>query len=297
MERRGYERSNVQIDFYCYIDGHRFDSASIDISPSGVFLRTDDDVPEAARLVIVPKKEHSKDFPVMLLGMVTRKQEEPSPGLGVRWLRCVTRFGIKHIFSFMEAYPEFCARELPVVSHSMAKHSVIGYDFTGNRFYVPRRSARPPEEAELTEHELPSAPEAPASVGTPPPLTSSAEPGAITHSMRQQFEMVTVGIPVDFACAGKKYRGIIKELSLSGLFLEVDVGLLNLEGKVLINFPVPIQDDVMHARLSCSIVSSAPHATIDILGLTLSIDGVKQNRAGVFERYTKYLYYRMLASR
>ena len=115
--------------------------------------------------------------------------------------------------------------------------------------------------------------------------------------MRQQFEMVTVRIPVDFACSGKKYRGIIKELSLSGLFLEVDVSLLNLEGKVVVNFPVPIQDDVVHARLSCSIVSSAPHATIDILGLTLSVDGVRQSRPGVFERYAKYLYYRMLAGR
>lgn len=83
-ERRGYERSSVQIEFYCYSDGHRFDSASIDISPSGVFLRTSDDVPEASRLVIVPKDEHSRDFPVMLLGMVTRRQAGPSPGLGVR---------------------------------------------------------------------------------------------------------------------------------------------------------------------------------------------------------------------
>ena len=293
----------MQIEFYCYVDGHRFDSASIDISPSGVFLRTDDDVPEAARLVIVPKDEHSKDFPVMLLGMVARRQEEPAPGLGVRWLRCVTRFGVKHIFRFMEAYPEFSARELPVVSHTMAKHSVIGYDFTGNRFYIPRRSARTPASAELTSPDLPknpeaqTPPEAPASVASPPDLTSSAEQGAITRSMKQQFEMVTTQIPVEFACDGSKYKGVIKELSLSGIFLEVDITLLNLDGKILINFPVPIQDDVIHARLVCSIVSTAPHATIDILGLTLSIDGVQQSRPGVFERYAKYLYYRMLANR
>lgn len=106
----------------------------------------------------------------------------------------------------MEAYPEFYAAELPVASKAMAQHSVIGYDFVGNRFYRPRRSAKPPASAKLTMPEMtpvsvPAQPEAPASVATPPTLTTSEEPGAITLSMKQQFEMVTTQVPVEFACA------------------------------------------------------------------------------------------------
>jgi len=158
-ERRQHQRIRAEIDFYCYIDGLRFDSASIDVSSGGALLQTADAIRKNAMVMIIPKDDALKKFPVMLVGTVIRHHEDPHQGLGIQWLRCITREGIASIFGFMSVFPEFSQLTLPPPTKEIALSQVVGYDFVKNRFYVPRI----PEAAPLPAPEKPAA-----AVGTRP---------------------------------------------------------------------------------------------------------------------------------
>lgn len=93
-ERRAHPRVVERRWSCCYLDGHRFDTESLDIGPGGVFLETADaDVPVGAPMVVVfdadPAADGETAEPIYLVGRVMRRQKSP-PGLGVAWARAVT---------------------------------------------------------------------------------------------------------------------------------------------------------------------------------------------------------------
>lgn len=73
-DRRVHQRLPCELEFYCCIDGCRFDGAAVDISGGGVLLATDARIRIGAKVLVVPKKEVMRTFPVMLPGNVVRRQ-------------------------------------------------------------------------------------------------------------------------------------------------------------------------------------------------------------------------------
>jgi len=136
------------MEFYCYIDGHRFDSASLNISSGGAFLQTDADIRPGAMLMVVPKKEAQKEFPVAVFGKVARRQSGASEGLGVKWVSCVTRHGIHCIYKFFESYPELSGGvSLPQPTPEAAASALVGFCYSTRKFYIPKmaQGAQPHE--------------------------------------------------------------------------------------------------------------------------------------------------------
>ena len=136
-DRRQHERRQKVIRFQCYIDGHRFDTASLDISTGGAFLETDDDIRMGAVVMIVPVREMKKKLPVVLVGTVVRKQLDPTAGLGIEWHKCVTRNGIQQIFDFMAFYLDLYPSHLPLPAPGVSQSKVVAYDFRRGHFYIP----------------------------------------------------------------------------------------------------------------------------------------------------------------
>jgi hypothetical protein len=90
-EQRQYPRHRYEDEFYCYLDGSRFDARSLDISAGGLFLKTQQEVPAGASIALVFKDQKDPSAaPVFLVGEVMRRQEVPVPGIGLRWHRAVT---------------------------------------------------------------------------------------------------------------------------------------------------------------------------------------------------------------
>ncbi len=136
-ERRKHERVQRELSFNCYIDGQRFDSASVNISSGGAFLKTADLIPPDSVVVVVPQQKFLKEFPVMLVGKVLRRDEK-SKGLGITWLRCVTRSGLRRLWQFMETFPELWETIPPLPSREIAGQACIGYDFGSRQFFLPK---------------------------------------------------------------------------------------------------------------------------------------------------------------
>ena len=330
-ERRQHRRTKQAIDFYCYIDGLRFDSASIDISTGGALLKTGDPVRRDATVMIIPKDEAVRKFPVMLVGAVVRQQEGSNQGVGIRWLRCITRDGIASVYGFMAAFPEFSEIPLPPPTHEVASNLVVGYDFPRNRFYVPKI----PEVASLPEldterpvksrtwraeggaakqggHALKDSsmpktkpvkrasaqrpgPAASRAIVTPPDMSKTDEPGELTLQLKVQHQRIPVELPGKVTSGGHSVEGVIRLMSLKSLFVACEESLEGFGTLADVEVFIPLHKKKARIVLRCDVVSLGRHARLDLSGLGLVINGVDEgDREGVFERYVKYLYYKML---
>ena len=370
-DRRQHQRHRKQIPFYCYIDGHRFDTDSMDVSAGGAFMASEDEVRIGAVVMIVPKREMKKRLPVVLVGVVRRHQQQPVAGLGIQWLKCVTRNGIQQIFDFLALYLELFPAKLPLPSPEVGASSVVAYDFLRNEFGVPdlpppgeptgtvkkvspakvlkgakpkpsgrpAASPPPPREVEPAAGPVTAAVRlqvdtpAPAaepqkeektdetgetahveSILDPPPTRSEAalgeqiisppeyersdEDGVVTTVLKDQRGRIPVKIPVQFFLHDKILDGVVRYLGTSSLYMYA-AAPADLKGhKFLLAFPIPLQDEKETAFLICSARSIEPvegggsgHA-IDI-----KVEAVQQEpKKGVFERYVKFLYFKMLTT-
>ena len=181
-ERRKHDRVAKELRFHCYIDGNRFDSATVNISQGGAFLRTPDPIPTGAVVVAVPHQQFLKDYPVMLVGKVLRRQNASDKGLGVEWLRCVTRSGFRPLWHFIESFPELW-EDIPSMPPSdYLNQPCVGYDFKLARFFLPKgRTVLKGNGAEAApERQAPVAKSPSASAGQP--QDQAEDPSNLTAS-------------------------------------------------------------------------------------------------------------------
>jgi len=95
--------------------------------------------------------------------------------------------------------------------------------------------------------------------------------------------------------SGLTLDGEIRLLSLKNLFVAHEESLDGLGTRAEVEVTIPLHKESALVRLQCDVTSLGPHPRLNVTGLALSItevcEGVKR---GVFERYVKYLYYKML---
>jgi hypothetical protein len=343
-ERRRWPRSKVAIDFYCYLDGHRFDSVSVDVSSGGLLLNTPESLRKDAIVMLVPKENAIREYPVVLVGRVVRRHEGEKKGLALEWLRCITRQGVNSILSFLAAVPEFCQLTLPSPTAEALYSSVLGYDFKTNRFYVPAlpglnaplgkaqaepvgaadsggRAAARGKSAEKPRPAIVSAargaeslgrrmsradlaatrpvgkkPTAGASKGivTPPPFGKSEEEGAVTQRLRVLHEEIPVELPVEFMTNELEFKGFVRMLSLSTLFVACASPLDQVGTKAEVKLSIPLHGQEATATLACSVSSIGTDPRLGQDGIAMAINSVVEESEGIFDRYVKYPYYRML---
>jgi len=299
-ERRQHTRLLKDIDFYCYVDGERFDSASVDISAGGAFLATEDDLRMDASVLIFPKAEKGKEQPAMLVGRVVRRQMGASPGLGVQWRGCICREGVPGIYQFLERYLELKHTLLPEPPHEVVGAPVVAFDFPNVRFYVPA-VADLPDPASLTASDAPEAagldelgaPVAEALVQSPT-YSRSGESGAVTTILGRQRGRVPVQIPVQFLVDDRKYDGVVTALGITTMFLNTDERIRPGSGRVVLPFPIPVESQPLMVRMHCAIMRIEDATQTRSDGVDLSIQHIEERKSpGLFQRYVKYLFYRM----
>lgn len=137
-ERRKHDRVQKEIRFHCYIDGNRFDSASVNLSQGGAFLRTQDPIPTDSVVVAVPRQQYLQEFPVMLVGKVLRRQNSSDKGLGLEWQRCVTRSGFDRLWQFIETFPELWETLPAKPANEFLSQPCVGFDFSSGSFFLPK---------------------------------------------------------------------------------------------------------------------------------------------------------------
>ncbi len=105
-ERREHPRKAVRVPFFCYVDGQRFDTDALDLSPGGAFLGTDDMVRIGAPVVLLPKAAKSKKPVVLVVGHVVRQRRTGDCGIGIRWGKIVSGGGISVILKLASLVPD-----------------------------------------------------------------------------------------------------------------------------------------------------------------------------------------------
>ena len=151
-DRRKDERHERVVEFFCYINGQRFDSTTFDISAGGAFLRTELLLAVGTTAIVAPKGERDRvttsgnapavDMGAVLVGVVVRTQQEPVSGVGIAWVRCVSRNGIQAVFDLMAFYLGLFPASLPMPMPSVAAADTVAYDFERRRFFIPKLLSR-----------------------------------------------------------------------------------------------------------------------------------------------------------
>lgn len=298
--RRQHVRVSKEVDFYCYVDGQRFDSASVDISAGGAFLSTADELRIGAVVLIFPKPEKGKDNPAMLVGRVVRAQAQAPQGLGVRWDGCISKQGVQGIADFLADYLEIDAATLPTPDEVVMGSKVAAYEFGKGRFYVPSVGELPDLEQVAATGQID--PVGWAGLATPQPeallarsrYSHSQESGAVTTILSRQRGRLPVSVPVELVVDDMKHTGRITALGITSIYVSMPKQAEVVRGQVRVFFPVPIEKPPLVIRLHCEVMRKDRPTRVDAGGLDLAVRMIEQRQhPGVFERYVKFLFYRL----
>jgi len=305
------------VNFFCYVDGIRFDSASLDISAGGAFLLTRDKLRIGQAVMVMPKKEKGRGLPIVLIGRVVRTQiGGENSGLGVQWLRCVSKNGLHNLFGFMEDYLETSPSVLPLPSREVVDAPVAAYDFVKNVLYVPNiplvrvpRGSKLPDESGVprSSDATPASPpttilQDPALVSeetsttmlTPPAYAKSDETGSMTQSLGTEGGRTPINVPVQFFVGDAILEGVVVSIGLSSLLLKTRFEVGESDARCVVAFPVPLRPEPTTVYLVCKVNGIEPSEEQAYRRLHLSISAVEQEqKPGLFERYVKFLYFRM----
>lgn len=299
-EKRQHLRILKRVDFYCYVDGQRFDSASVDVSAGGAFLATDDDLRLGAVVLIFPKPEKGMENPAMLVGRVMRRQQAPRVGLGVRWDGCISRRGVQGISDFLADYLELETASLPDADSRVASSQAVAFDFSKGRFYIPSLSELPDLEQMAATGQVDPvgwaglAMPQPEALVAPSRFSRSEESGAITTILSRQRGRLPVSVAVQLLVSDIKYEGRITALGITSVYISMPQPAEVRSGQVTVFFPVPVEQPPIMLRLQCDILRVERPTRVDIGGLDLAIRMVEQRlHPGLFERYVKFLFYRL----
>jgi hypothetical protein len=411
-DRRKHERDERAVEFFCYINGQRFDSTTFDISAGGALLRTDYELVIGATAIVAPKGERDRantagnapavDIGAVLVGVVVRTHEGPVRGVGIEWVRCVSRNGIQAVFDLLAFYLGLFPASLPMPMPSVAASDSVAYDFQRKRFFIPKvlSSAarakekdeakralaeaaksvveqmkrgplkkeeapaptvaslrRPPSPApppvpdddehtrpyvaelemesvlddtlatEESEQGMATVPEMPAihvealpaddplglrtvpemaavevprmspsEVMSPPEYMHDEWTGPVTSVVDRKDSWVPVKVGVEFFGGGEVRQGTVRFLGVDGLYLMSRRVPGDLEGKVIVTYPVPVEGKVRPIYLVCVVGRIDRIADGGFSGIELEVRAVRKEPVpGLFKRYVKYLYFRMLS--
>lgn len=290
-ERRNHVRHPKVLGFYCYVEGRRFDSESLDVSAGGAFLSTVDKFDVGNTVILVPRAESDRGLTGLLVGAVMRLQHEPAQGLGIQWKRCVSRTGYQTIYQYLTGYLALPESSLVGPSPEVLESDLVTYDFGKNLMYVPDEPAlRGAPGAAVTAEPLP-----PDNLSGKD-LDRGDEPGIVTQMLGTQGGRLPVDIPVRFYLGDVISDGMLKAVGLATLFLATEAEDSTDEGTCVISFPVPLASGRVELKLFCTVVGYEEGRTLGYKGYDLAIRSVEEEpHKGLYESYLKYLFDRLYA--
>lgn len=290
-DRRTHVRLARNLDFYCYVEGQRFDSQSLDVSAGGAFLVTSDEFEVGNTVLVVPKAEKDKGLTGLLVGAVVRVTHGPEAGLGIQWKRCVSRSGYETIHHFLSSYLEVDRESLLGPSPAVMESELVTYDFGRNLMYIPgtptqsATTASPVTVGMLTAEEL-----------SPRELSKGEDPGIVTLMLGSQGGRVPVDVPVQFYLGDVIMSGLLKAVGLTSAFLATDALDETGEGACVVSLPVPLVSGPVQVKLFCSILAREEGELLGYKGYDLAIQSVEDEpEEGLFHRYVKYLFDRLFS--
>ena len=231
-----------------------------------------------------------------------RRQAAPRIGVGIQWVKCVSRGGLDALFTFLGMVLDIFPSALPLPSPKVAAAPTVAWDFVRRRFEAMRiaecgedssRRPLPKTRAEAAPPQAqgapPPVPEAPAI--PPVAMTRSREDGALTAIIRSQDARVPVNVPVEYYMGETIHHGTVIALAATVLTLRVPEAPPGGADRFVLSFPLSYKGTTHLIYLGCKLGGTA-RAMDGAALLDLSIRAVDNEPApGIFLRYVKYLYF------
>jgi hypothetical protein len=294
-DRRRFPRYEKQIDFYCYVNGQRFDSSSVDMSRGGAYLETNDEPQPHSLVVIVPKALRTRQSAVALVGAVRRSGAHPVRGVGVEWLRCVSRRGMQDVYVFLSEFLDIQRDAVETPSTDVTNSNVAAYNFRTESFYVPDIPYA--SERGILVGPLPGDPEPkpPADSVRNLPLNKGPEQGIVTGMLATSGGRVPVDFPVKMILGDSSYEGKAKALGTKAILVAIPDDLEQEGAMVVLHFPVPMKEETTWVRMLCAVMKLDTGPELGYRALDLRIvEMLYEKRPGLFDRFVRYLCHRML---
>lgn len=328
-ERRHQRRRVLSIHFNCYLDGERFDSESLDISPRGALLITRARVPIGKRILIVPTGQPdlpdartdtgdpATDLPVLLSAQVVRWNDAPS-GLGIQWVSGISHVGIDPLLVVIQYILGRSAATLTPPEPAVLQKQNVSYDFLDECF---RLLDAPYYLSDSVVHAAPS-PEVGVAMdpGTnqgpithpvhPPPwiqktrdamvddfaplptshgFESNAASGQLTDLLSEGSARVQVMKRVRADVGDREVGAIIHNIGLTSLLLIIPGEELVGLERLSVILPVPYRTDRVEVLLRCTVTRSIPLPEQGATGYKLWILNIEGE--AVPDLYERYVKY------
>lgn len=304
-ERRRHVRFSVDDQTYCYLNGSRFDTTATNLSASGAFLETDDQVPIGSVIVLLFDDTASDTpNPVHLVGRVMRHDVNPA-GIGVRWLKAVTGASDLDLGTFLAERLHIS----PEQRRLNAESGRVEYEFDE---YVPPTPEQEPKIRSIrdgltlihsqkqrrgqlfvvrTDEQIPAVPE----VGRYD-LHHHDDTGPITLMIRGDQSRFAVSSMVDMTVGRTNCKVMLTTIGRTGCSVQTDIMPGSNTTPILINLPIPTAEGVatvlIEACMDEQIMGTAGAPPL----LLLRIENIDETAyPGLFERYLKWLHARDLA--
>jgi len=296
INRRRAERRSFVEDVYAYVEGSRLDTLTANISTGGAFCRTTADIPVGASVAIVIKKQAEVKEAIFLAGRVTRRQAEPIPGIGVRWLKATTQTSAAELRWFLAGVLGVPEPHVQLEREPGRWEMLAVYRF-------PEHAPGADEDADVPGPEPPpdtSEPVAPPERAFPLNLASASyprqpDPGSLTVRITRNSLRAPASIKADLTLAGKTLPARIKYVSTSGLFVETD-RTADMGAPAVVSFRIPVDDGYVPVQCH-SRVLACEDSVAEGKGLDLEVTRLDEGaHPGVFKKYVRWLHFQVLAS-
>ncbi len=205
LEKRQHERHELMEGFSCYWMGRKLLCLALDQGPGGAFLKTNEEIPLGAPLIIVPDKD-LQGRTVHLIADVARHQEMPARGIGIRWRYAISADGEVALRMFLRDH--FRLADAPVLEQTSLNTGDVPkalFDFgeLGFRLVSAQRLTHLVESLLSGNSEVPE-----------------SQPSHASSSEESQSEMLLINLPVLYRWGGKWEQGTVRFASRSKLVLE-----------------------------------------------------------------------------
>ena len=259
------------------MDGQRFDSESLDISEGGAFLATTSAPPPLSLVIVVPQEAHRVQSGVALIGAVRREQVTLVPGVGIEWLRCVSRYGHADVRGFLIQFLEIAPERLPEPAAEVLHSPVAAYNFRAETYYVPDLPAAGRERADEGQED-----------DILDPLRAVLDDGLTDV----KFEM-----PVRLVMGANAWDLFTRSVGARTIVVNRPAGAEPGDGMAILHFPIPLRKETTWVRLLCSVTpADVESADSDFLQLAI-VEMLHERSPGIFERFVRYLHERTMPAK
>lgn len=268
-ERRLHPRSPMERDIVCYINGARFDAQSRNMGVGGMFLSFSGSkvIAEGSVVGILSKPRSGVATPLFVVGRVVWMKPPPFPGVGLQWVKVVTRGPAAELSRFMGEV--FGLKDV----HVRRETPSSGGEAVNACYFEPDGAGQ----IELDKT-----------------FASPDKPGAISEMTEQKGKTAATALDGRITLDGKEVDARVTQLGMTGLTVETQTAPMDTQDPVKVKMGILSKEGTTRVVCRCRIVAAVQ--TLRAIRLELAIEKLDEGRhSGILKRYVRWLHFKSLS--